>query len=178
MKPEYLLFGFTVCELCSQWHSTVALDLGDFIHVDDENGLQTFPRFQKTLFEKYGLGKLYRLLIERVHDPQPRVRRSEILPKLKFLANRIEILLNVTSYMDFDNKVSILPSLSVLVHILRPEFTKIKLKIKILKNKGKFLKQNVNTIVFLSAKIDDALTKLESDVQLCRKRANGNTDKS
>lgn len=169
MKPEYLLLGFTVCK----WYATNALDLGGFIHFDDDDEQPKFPQFQKTLFKKYGLDKLYTLLLERIRSPQPPVRRSEIMPKLKFLTNRMEVLLNVTSYMDPNDKASVLPSLSVLVYMLRPEFKKISLKIKVLKNKKKFLKQNVNKITSLRAKIEEVLTKLESDIKLCRKQAYG-----
>lgn len=177
MKPKYLLLSLTVYELCSQWHGTEALDMGDCVHFDDESDQPKFPRFQKILFEKYGLGTLYKLLVERIGKPPPPVHRSEIIPKLKFLRNRIEVLLNVTSYMDPDDKLSILPSLSILVHMLRPEFKKVSFKVKVLKNKRKFLKENLNNIISLRAKIEDVLSKLECDIDLCKKIAYSNMDK-
>lgn len=178
MKPEYLLLSFTVCEFCNQWYAAKALDLGEFMQFEDEgDDLPTFPRFQETLFKKYGLGKLYTLLIERIRNPQPPIRISEIMSKLEFLKNRIEVLVNVTSYMEPDDKLSVLPSLSVLLHILRPEFKKISFKTKILKNKRKFRKENVHKVTSLCAKIEEVLSKLESDVELSKKIAFDDVDR-
>lgn len=175
MKPEYLLLGFTMCEVCSQWYAE-AVRLEELWQFKEDEDSPKVSKFQETLFERYGLGKLYKLLVERISKPQPPLRRYEMMSKLKFLKNRIEVLVNITSYMATDEKLTVLPSLSILVHMLRPELKNVNFKAKGLIRKRKFTEEKANKINTLYTKINDVLSQLESDIEKSKQKAYGSKD--